>query len=414
MQMLNFKINTRNDLLKFAELTFLSLMLISLPSIEAPKNIFLILFLLTSIYRQIIQKNKTPWKLWDWIFLSYIGSSFFSAIFAGITPGNEWHGFRSFLIWTGFAWLLSRIKYQEKEIVWILCITILGVLPPLLYGLIQFLFLHTKEHLELHSVGHVNHSAIYLGIIAGAGLSLTLTIWEKIKTVTKIFFVFLNFIFLTSIALTVSRGAFGIVICLFPVLILLSNISYRKKLLIVISIIIFIGILIFNNAEIVEEQTNTIKINNNLSGRPLIWNVSIEAAHMHPLFGVGNGNWKLIKMIDIENSNKNRGVFFDPSKFQLKSNHSHSLYLTSLSERGIVGLIILINFMLAWFLLLVKSYKKLKTLPTGFAIWGGSLSAWATTFGIGFVNSTLHHEHAILALLFLGLHLGFLKESTKK
>jgi hypothetical protein len=69
--------------------------------------------------------------------------------------------------------------------------------------------------------------------------------------------------------------------------------------------------------------------------------------------------------------------------------------------------------MLAWFLLLVKTYKKLKELPMGFAIWGGSLSAWATTFGIGLVNSTLHHEHAILALLFLCLQLGFFKESKK-
>jgi len=48
------------DPLKYLELTFLSLMLLSLPSFEAPKNIFLILFLATSLYRQFIKKQKTP------------------------------------------------------------------------------------------------------------------------------------------------------------------------------------------------------------------------------------------------------------------------------------------------------------------------------------------------------------------
>ena len=80
------------DPLKYLELVFLSLMLLSLPSLEAPKNIFLILFLATSLYRQYTKKTKDPWKFWDWIFLSYIASAFLSAIFAGISPGDEWGG----------------------------------------------------------------------------------------------------------------------------------------------------------------------------------------------------------------------------------------------------------------------------------------------------------------------------------
>ena len=91
-------------------------MLLSLPSLEAPKNIFLILFLATSLYRQYTKKTQDPWRLWDWIFLSYIASAFLSAAFAGITHGAEWGGFSSFLIWTGFAWLLSRTQYNQKEI----------------------------------------------------------------------------------------------------------------------------------------------------------------------------------------------------------------------------------------------------------------------------------------------------------
>ena len=72
------------DPLKYLELVFLSLMLLSLPSLEAPKNIFLILFLATSLYRQYTKKTKDPWKLWDWIFLSYIASAFLSAVIVGM------------------------------------------------------------------------------------------------------------------------------------------------------------------------------------------------------------------------------------------------------------------------------------------------------------------------------------------
>lgn len=40
------------DISKLLEMIFLTLMLLSLPSFEAPKNIFLILFLTTAFYRE--------------------------------------------------------------------------------------------------------------------------------------------------------------------------------------------------------------------------------------------------------------------------------------------------------------------------------------------------------------------------
>ena len=61
----NFQRHYLKDPLKYLELTFLSLMLLSLPSLEAPKNIFLILFLATSLYRQYTKKTKDSWRLWD-------------------------------------------------------------------------------------------------------------------------------------------------------------------------------------------------------------------------------------------------------------------------------------------------------------------------------------------------------------
>ena len=397
------------DPLKYLELAFLSLMLLSLPSLEAPKNIFLILFLVTSLYRQYTKKTQDPWRLWDWIFLSYIASAFLSAIFAGIPNGAEWGGFRSFLIWTGFAMLLSRTQYESKEITWIIWVTILGTLPPLAWGLIQFMVIHTKDTLQLHSVGHVNHSAIYLGIILGAALSVTLSIWRDVGLIKRIGLIFLPIIFFVGIIIGQSRGVFGISLIRLSLIILLIPNPKKIKAIAFALFAIVLGLMPLMNAAIIQKQIASQNANNTVSDRDRVWNVSIEASHFYPIFGVGNGNWNRITLEDLKKSRAERSVPFDPTNYVISVGHSHSLYLTSLVERGVLGFIVLIVFMGSWLVTLIRSYRKLKTSAQGSYIWGASLSAWIVTCGVGFVNSTFHHEHAILALLFLGLHLGYLK-----
>jgi O-antigen ligase len=389
-------------------------MLLSLPSLEAPKNIFLILFLATSLYRQYLKKTKDPWKLWDWIFLSYIASAFLSAAFAGIPNGAEWGGFSSFLIWTGFAWLLSRTQYESKEIAWIIWVTILGTLPPLGWGLIEYMVIHTKDTLQLHSVGHVNHSAIYLGIILGAALSVVLSIWRDIGLIKRIGLILLPIIFFVSIIIGQSRGVFGISLIRLSLIILLIPNPKKIKAIAFALFAIVLGFMPLMNAAIIQKYIAVQNANNTLSDRNLVWNVSIEAARFYPVFGVGNGNWYRITLEDLKKSRDKRDVPFDPTNYRIDIGHSHSLYLTSLVERGVIGFVVLMIFMGTWLATLFRSYQKLKTSTQGSYIWGASLSAWIVTCGVGFVNSTFHHEHAILALLFLGLHLGYLKYYSPK
>jgi O-antigen ligase len=397
------------DPLKYLELAFLSLMLLSLPSLEAPKNIFLILFLATSLYRQYLKKTKDPWKIWDWIFLSYIASAFLSAAFAGIPHGAEWGGFSSFLIWTGFAWLLSRTQYESKEITWIIWVTILGTLPPLAWGLIEYMVIHTKDTLQLHSVGHVNHSAIFLGIILGAALSVTLSIWRDVNPIKRLGLILLPIIFFVAIIIGQSRGVFGISLIRLSLIILLIPNPKKIKAIAFALFAIILALMPIMNAALIQKQIANQNANNTLSDRDRVWNVSFEAARFYPVFGVGNGNWNRITLEDLKKSREERNVPFDEKNYAIQHGHSHSLYLTSLVERGVVGFIVLIVFMGSWLITLIKSYRKLKSSIQGSYIWGASLSAWIVTCGVGFVNSTFHHEHAILALLFLGLHLGYLK-----
>jgi O-antigen ligase len=163
------------------------------------------------------------------------------------------------------------------------------------------------------------------------------------------------------------------------------------------------------NAGIIQKQIASQNANHNLSDRDRVWSVSIEAARFYPIFGVGNGNWNRITLDDLKKSREERNVPFDEKNYAIQYGHSHSLYLSSLVERGIAGFVIIIIFMGTWLATLIKSYNKLKSSTQGAYIWGSSLSAWIVTCGVGLVNSTFHHEHVILALLLLGLHFGYLK-----
>jgi hypothetical protein len=194
---MNFISNFKKQKLLNLELFFISLMILSLPSFEAPKNIFLILFVLVALFRQFYSYPLKIWRNWDWIFLSIIVSGFLSTIFAGIQNGDEWKGFRVLLTFICLGWLLSRADYTKKQIDWIFLLLTVGTLPPLIFGLWEMFFLHPKDSLQLHSVGHVNHSAIYLSIIFGASIGCSLAFWrsasnlaKKLLFVMPIFFLF--------------------------------------------------------------------------------------------------------------------------------------------------------------------------------------------------------------------------------
>lgn len=287
--------------------------------------------------------------------------------------------------------------------------TILGTLPPLAWGLIEYMVIHTKDTLQLHSVGHVNHSAIYLGIILGAALSVVLSIWRNVNLIKRLGLILLPIIFFVAIIIGQSRGVFGISLIRLSLIILLIPNPMKIKAIAFALFAIVLALMPVMNAAIIQKQITNQNANNTLSDRHLVWNVSIEAAGFYPLLGVGNGNWNRITLEDLKKLRNEGGVPFDPANYRVDVHHSHSLYLSALVERGVVGFIILIIFMGTWLETLIRSYRKLKTSTQGSYIWGASLSAWIVTCGVGFVNSTFHHEHGILALLLLGLHLGYLK-----
>jgi O-antigen ligase len=399
--------------LKFLELAFLSLFLAFLPSLEAPKNIFLAGYLITALYRQS-QLPPSKWTIWDWVFLSLIASSFLSALFPFMAGGSEWKGFRGMPLWITFGWTLFRTDYNEKEKKYLFIFAILMVIPPLIWGLTEYLVTYSKDSLQLHSVGHVNHSAIYLCMMAGSALSLLVSqlqsAQKKYVFISNLLFIFL----IASVIISQSRGAFGIIFLLVFAIFLLSRITTKIKTISLALLTIFlISIVFIKPVPVIEKQITNQNNHDILAQRDKVWQAAFEVARLNPILGIGGGNWMQINIDQIKSSVESRGEIFDKDAFALQYHHPHNIYLSNLVDRGILGFITFLSFMFIWLITLIKSYKKCNQDSKAMLFIIGSFSAWITIFGIGFVNTTFHHENALLALFFLSLHLNYLRQKNQ-
>lgn len=404
----------------YLDLVMLSFLILSLPSLEAPKNIFLVGYLLTRLTTEIIQFNKGMklWSSWDTLFLTIVFTALLSTIFAGMPHLEEWKGFSVLMTAIITGWFLSRAQYSRENYQGLFKLIILGAIPPLLWGLYQYLIIHTKPNLQLHSVGHVNHSAIYLVMIFGASLGWFLSHLNlnKFKFKFSNFYVLalgiLSLIFFVSLIIGQSRGAFGAGILLSLLVIYFLGKNNKIRTVGVISIISIVILSTVLQTGVVEKQIANQKANDVLSSRDKVWNVSLEASRFHPLFGIGLSNWHFITLEQLRVSVESRGEKFNPNNYYFPG-HSHNLYLSALVERGIFGFLVTILFMLFWMKHLISTFNWAKKTTQASYLWAGSLSAWVATYGIGFVNTTFHHEHAILACLFLGLYLSYTRAFFK-
>ena len=402
--------------LKILELLFLSLFILALPSLEAPKNVFLVGFIILALWNQFQTNKKRSWSTWDWIFLLLITSSLLSAIFPGIHNGDEWRGFRAILLVTFFGWVLSRANYQKNQILSLFLISICSAFLALIFAWYELNMSHARGLLELHSVGHVNHSAIYLTTIIGAstGMFLSLKSYSLKHFKCTALFV-LTILFLIAIAIQASRIAAAVSFLTIAILITALPNTNKIKTYAFLSLITFVCFLFLFNANIVKKTMITYRddmksehLNSYseklLGERTRIWRVALEASQFNPLLGIGNQNWSKLTPRMIQNHVEAKGKVFNSEDYNL-SKHSHSIYLTALVERGLLGIFAILTMMIFWLKELISDYKHIKKSRELIYLWSGALSAWMSIFLNGIFNISFQHENALLALFFLSLYL---------
>ena len=251
-------------------------------------------------------------------------------------------------------------------------------------------------------------------MITGAALSLLISqlqsTQKKYVFMTSLLFIFLS----SSVIISQSRGAFGIVFLLVFALCLLSKLPVKIKTISLGLLTIFlINIVFIMPAAVIKKQIVYQGNHDILSQRDKVWRAAFEVARLNPLLGIGGGNWKQINIDQLKSSVESRGEKFVTEDFALQWGHPHNIYLSNLVDRGILGFITFLSFMFIWLITLIKSYKKYNQDSKAMLFIMGSFSAWTTIFGIGFVNTTFHHENALLALFFLSLHLNYLRQKNQ-
>ena len=144
------------------------------------------------------------------------------------------------------------------------------------------------------------------------------------------------------------------------------------------------------------------------SGRDKIREFSYYAFKTNPLLGVGFGNFSQVEMDDIKDAVLKDKEVFDNNLY-VRSSHAHNVYFTYLVSGGLLIFSIFVWF---WFYILwiiikhvilnnLRIYRN--KFPENEWIVLSGISVVLVNLGIGWVNTTLHHEHAILSMFVLGL-----------
>ena len=336
------------------------------------------------------------------------------AIFPGITSGGEWYGFKTISFTTLFAWTLLRVSYNKNQIFFLFYISLVTIIFALIFALYELKVSHVRNYLELHSVGQVNHSAIYLTMIFGAACGLLLSFPFKIsKSFNYRILVIVTISTLVAVFATKSRIA--IFVSLLIAIVLIKAIPNLKKIKIYALYLLLSSVcltLIFNNAVITKSvgYFSTDSGSGDLKGyqillgdRTRVWRSYFAVAKEHPLLGIGNNNSRNITKNLIENYVTNDRKQFSSNLYSLPG-HTHNLYLTAWVERGIIGLLAVLTLMFFWLKNLLNDYKYIKNTSFGY-LWAGSFSAWISIFLTGIFNTSFQHENALLSLFFLSLYL---------
>ena len=369
------------------EIGFLLALCIFLPLYEAPKNIawagYVVLWLANRVRARDFGGR---WDLWDTLIGLWLISGFVIAPFAAM-HGGEWRAALDIVRNASVLWMLKRSRLDDREIRWVVGALIASTVIGIVMGLAQ-LWSGTTGRLELNSVGHVNHTVIYLAIMLGVCASWFF-LGRQIPMAGTI-----SLFILVAIFVAASRS--GVVAALLTLVVLGVFWWPRARFPVAVAAAVLVGAAILGSvggAEVFEKQAESVQAGHMLNLREEAWNLAITTWQAHPWFGIGMDNFGLASRT------------LPTEQLRNLMPHAHNLYLNTLAERGIVGAaaVFALLALLGWWLL--RRRPRREDSDETWLLWGAATSAWLVTIAVGMVNTTFHHEHGLLAALLLGLWL---------
>jgi O-antigen ligase len=392
------------------ELGLLIALAVVLPVFEPAKNVLWGSYLLVWIANRVrTGEAGGAWSGCDTLLALLMGSGFVVALFAGLHH-HEWLGPIDVVRYASLALLVGRGGYGRRALLALGATLVASTVAAALFGHWQYFVTGERDFVELRSVGHVNHSAIYVAIVLGTCVAATLSYWASLGAGLRSLAIAVVLFLVGTLIAMESRGAIGAAALLVLVLALAGR-GVARRTFGAFVVALLLGALLAWAADLrlMRKADRNLVDASPYSYRDGLWRAGVVAWRRFPYFGVGLDNYSQITPALTEQWLRERGRAFDPARYYWSS-HAHSLYVNTLAERGLFGFAAMAIFLGGWFIALVRWRPPPTADPLERTLWGAALSAWFVTVAGGVVNTTLHHEHGMLAMLFLGAWLAWKRE----
>jgi O-antigen ligase len=392
------------DKLGRALLVLLALFLFVLPIFEAPKNVAAVLFLVVWCARAAVTRDLGgPWNRYDTAFLLVLASATASGL-AGYA--GDVKGVYSVVL---LSWLVSRSPLGQREfrpLALAACLGLLLAIPDAAWNLLR----GNKMFFELHSVGQVNQSALYMAVLAPAATGW----WFQLARSGERGFARTGFAVSAAVfwgALLISASRAAILGAGVGVLGILGCIAWQtrhgdiRKLLVragvtLAVLVALVASLVAWSPGMSDHKLDPDRIVSTYSvaSRMEHWRIAYESWKERPWLGWGPDSFKFFTVDDVCQWRAHRGEGCDRELYA-RTTHPHNLYLATLSERGVVGACALLLLFGLWAWSLLRNVRTSATAP----YWVASASGLAVVVVGGMFNTTMRVEHGVIALGYFAL-----------
>lgn len=379
----------KNDIMSKLYNLFLIIVLFTLPVTEVLKQISLTLFVLVGIYICIKEKKQFKFDVINISLFVFVLATFISCLVNGISPSRALDPSRCML----FFFVARTVGTEKINFKFMFYALFAGFIVAFIPAYVKkFTSGDPTALLELKSIGHVNHSAIFMLLVFCVAL---ISVPELKKIYEKYLGITITLICVFGIMVAGSRATMYLLpVAVFSILLYQffykqANLKTSFVLIILFSVIsisyTYISVNITQDGRIYSQLTKGI------TGSETRYPIFVSAVYTwleYPFFGIGSGEFKIIDITK-----------YFPGNVEVNVSHAHNTFLTFLTEKGVIALLAYLVFQLSLFAKFIKNFRQSSLV---------FLALLMLVFQnvISLVNTTFHHENALLMLLFWGLALS--------
>ncbi len=372
------------------------------PLVEAAKNILCLLLVLGSSWRYGRYWHLRSWGAQQWlIVVTLVVLGLASFLYPPAARGEWLDYFRYFAVF----WVVLTPSWTEKQIRILWLVLGASLVVGLADAVWQYFYLGQGRFFpELRAVGHVHPSSMYIGTaavaLATAGFVLSgKQRWFLMMSALACWF---------SLLFGEGRGNFVGGLAAILVCMALGYHHYRRQVAVTLLLLVAtVALAVVSDARIVQKKASLEASGDFFNGRITIWKDGYAIWRSAPLLGIGPGEMGKVSASQLSTMRQAVGLpETEAERGRRRAKEAHNLYLTRLVSHGIVGFVLLLAWLGVWAVALWKWRPRTGTSLYQRALWSGAAGAFTITVVIGMVNPTLHHGHALLAMLLYALWLN--------